>query len=226
MIHKSIRSGRIWKRPRKLLCHLSRQCKTAGGGRANSCRIPSAGAELHTDGDGGKRRARSQQREISNSQAQEWLIPKDPRDEKSLFWKSAPGRAETRPRSLPETLFRMYRKYAETKGFKVDVVEATETGSGGYKEVVALIEGKGPTATSSSRLVSIGVSVFPSTEASGRIHTRRSPSPSCLRWTRSMCRSIPWICGSTPFVHPAPEARASIRPIRRCGLPIFRPVWW
>jgi peptide chain release factor 1 len=68
-------------------------------------------------------------------------------------------------------LFRMYSKYAEVKGFKVDVVEATETGGGGYKGVVALIEGKGAYSHFKFEAGVHRVQRVPVTEASGRIHT-------------------------------------------------------
>jgi peptide chain release factor 1 len=65
----------------------------------------------------------------------------------------------------------MYSKYAELKGFKVDVVEATETGVGGYKGVVALIEGKGAYSRFKFEAGVHRVQRVPITEASGRIHT-------------------------------------------------------
>ena len=103
---------------------------------------PMAGAELHKMAMEESAALERQQREIEQ-QAQEWLIPKDPRDEKSLLLEIRAGTGGDEAALFAGELFRMYSKYAETKGFKVDMVEATETTGGGYKGVVALIEGKG-----------------------------------------------------------------------------------
>lgn len=73
-----------------------------------------------------------QQHEIEQ-QAQELLIPKDPRDEKSLLLEIRAGTGGDEAALFAGALFKMYSKYAEIKGFKVDMVEATETTGGGYK---------------------------------------------------------------------------------------------
>ena len=103
---------------------------------------PRAGVELHMMATEESDTLDRQQREIEQ-QAQELLIPKDPRDEKSLLLEIRAGTGGDEAALFAGALFRMYSKYAEVKGFKVDIVEATETGGGGYKGVVALIEGKG-----------------------------------------------------------------------------------
>jgi peptide chain release factor 1 len=65
----------------------------------------------------------------------------------------------------------MYTKYAERKGLKVELVEASETGIGGYKEVIALVEGKGAYGQLKYESGVHRVQRVPATEASGRIHT-------------------------------------------------------
>ena len=87
---------------------------------------PTAGAELHKMATEESATLERQQREIEQ-QAQELLIPKDPRDEKSLLLEIRAGTGGDEAALFAGELFRMYSKYAEIKGFKVDMVEATET---------------------------------------------------------------------------------------------------
>jgi peptide chain release factor 1 len=68
-------------------------------------------------------------------------------------------------------LFRLYVKYAEKKGLTVDTVEASETGIGGYKNIVALVEGRGAYSHFKYEAGVHRVQRVPATEASGRIHT-------------------------------------------------------
>src|SRR5678809_481982 len=131
---------------------------------------PAAGVELHKMAMEESAALESRQREIEQ-QAQEFLIPKDPRDEKSLLLEIRAGTGGDEAALFAGELFRMYSKYAEIKGFKVDVVEATETGGGGYKGVVALIEGKGAYSHFKFEAGVHRVQRVPVTEASGRIHT-------------------------------------------------------
>jgi peptide chain release factor 1 len=131
---------------------------------------PMAGVELHKMATEESTALERQQHEIE-MQAQELLIPKDPRDEKSLLLEIRAGTGGDEAALFAGELFRMYSKYAEIKGFKVDVVEATETGPGGYKGVVALIEGKGAYSRFKFEAGVHRVQRVPVTEASGRIHT-------------------------------------------------------
>ena len=131
---------------------------------------PTAGAEFHKMATEESATLERQQREIEQ-QARELLIPKDPRDEKSLLLEIRAGTGGDEAALFAGALFRMYSKYAEIKDFKVDVVEATETGPGGYKGVVALIEGKGAYSHFKFEAGVHRVQRVPVTEASGRIHT-------------------------------------------------------
>ena len=131
---------------------------------------PSAGAEMYKMATEESSTLERQQREIEQ-QAQELLIPKDPRDEKSLLLEIRAGTGGDEAALFAGALFRMYSKYAEIKDFKVDVVEATEAGPGGYKGVVALIEGKGAYSHFKFEAGVHRVQRVPVTEASGRIHT-------------------------------------------------------
>ncbi len=99
------------------------------------------------------------------------LVPKDPRDEKNTFLEIRAGTGGEEAALFAGELFRMYLKYAEKKRFRVEMVDANETGIGGYKEVVALVEGKGAYGYFRHESGVHRVQRVPATEASGRIHT-------------------------------------------------------
>ncbi|MEW6298991.1 MAG: peptide chain release factor 1 [Thermodesulfobacteriota bacterium] len=99
------------------------------------------------------------------------LIPKDPLDEKNVILEIRAGTGGEEASLFAADLFRMYSRYAENQGWRVEVMSANPTGLGGFKEIISMIEGKG----AYSRLKFEGgvhrVQRVPETEASGRIHT-------------------------------------------------------
>ena len=99
------------------------------------------------------------------------LIPTDPNDEKNVVLEIRAGTGGEEAALFAADLFRMYSRYGERSGCRTDVLSANPTGLGGFKEVIALIEGRG----AYSRLKYEGgvhrVQRVPVTEASGRIHT-------------------------------------------------------
>ncbi len=105
------------------------------------------------------------------ARAFELLVPKDPRDEKNLFLEIRAGTGGEEAGLFAGDLFRMYTKYAERKGLRIELVDASETGIGGYKEVILLIEGKGAYGCFKYESGTHRVQRVPATEASGRIHT-------------------------------------------------------
>lgn len=105
------------------------------------------------------------------AQVVEHLTPKDPRDDKSLFLEIRAGTGGDEAALFAGDLFRMYVKFAERHKLKVEIVEASETGKGGYKTVVALIEGKGGYGLFKYESGVHRVQRVPVTEAAGRIHT-------------------------------------------------------
>ncbi len=128
------------------------------------------GPELHQMANDESARLRERQRDLEEG-VLEFLTPKDPRDEKNLFLEIRAGTGGDEAALFAGDLFRMYLKYAERKGLKVEVVEASETGIGGYKEVIALVEGKGAYGHFKYESGVHRVQRVPATEASGRIHT-------------------------------------------------------
>ena len=103
--------------------------------------------------------------------ALELLEPKDPRDQKSTFVEIRAGTGGDEAALFAGDLFRMYAKYAEKKRLRLEVMEAQETGIGGYKDVVMLVEGEGAYGHFRYESGVHRVQRVPATEASGRIHT-------------------------------------------------------
>ncbi len=99
------------------------------------------------------------------------LLPKDPNDARNTVLEIRAGTGGDEASLFAADLFRMYSRYAEQRGWKVEVLSGSDTGLGGFKEVIALISGKGVF----SRLKHEGgvhrVQRVPVTEQSGRIHT-------------------------------------------------------
>ena len=98
-------------------------------------------------------------------------MPKDPNDEKNIYLELRAGTGGDEAGIFVGDLFKAYVRYAESKGWKVEIISSNENNFGGYKEVIALIKGKG----AYSRLKYEGgthrVQRVPETESQGRIHT-------------------------------------------------------
>ena len=99
------------------------------------------------------------------------LLPKDEADEKNAILEVRAGTGGEEAGLFVADLFRMYQRYAETKGWNVEVMDLHETGIGGYKEVVASITGRGVFARLKFESGVHRVQRVPETESSGRIHT-------------------------------------------------------
>jgi peptide chain release factor 1 len=131
---------------------------------------PSASSDLHKLAMDEKAELERQRLQMEE-RVREFLIPKDPRDEKSVVLEIRAGTGGDEAALFAGELFRLYVKYAEKMGCKVDTVEASETGIGGYKNIVALIEGKGAYSHFKYEAGVHRVQRVPVTEASGRVHT-------------------------------------------------------
>jgi peptide chain release factor 1 len=99
------------------------------------------------------------------------LIPKDPNDEKNVILEIRAGTGGDEAALFAGDLFRMYSRYAERQGWKLEVLSTSESGVGGIKEVIASIEGRGVYSRLKYESGVHRVQRVPATEASGRIHT-------------------------------------------------------
>jgi len=99
------------------------------------------------------------------------LLPKDPRDDRNVIIEIRAGTGGEEAALFAASLFRMYSKYAETKKWKIEIIDINGTGLGGIKEVIANITGKGAYSRLKYESGVHRVQRVPVTEASGRIHT-------------------------------------------------------
>ncbi len=99
------------------------------------------------------------------------LLPKDPRDSRNVILEIRAGVGGEEAALFVADLLNMYQKYAEEKGWKFSILSSNRTGLGGYKEVVALIEGEGAYSRLKFESGVHRVQRVPVTEAGGRIHT-------------------------------------------------------
>jgi peptide chain release factor 1 len=99
------------------------------------------------------------------------LLPKDPLDEKNVFLEIRAGAGGDESSLFAQDLFRMYARFAEKKGWKFEVIETSISPIGGFKEVIAGIQGKRVFSRLKFESGVHRVQRVPKTEASGRIHT-------------------------------------------------------
>ncbi len=99
------------------------------------------------------------------------LLPKDPLDEKNIILEIRAGTGGDEAALFAADLFRMYMRFAETKGWKVELMNSHETDAGGYKEVAALIAGDQVYSWLKYEAGTHRVQRVPATESQGRIHT-------------------------------------------------------
>jgi len=99
------------------------------------------------------------------------LIPKDPNDDKNVMLEIRAGTGGDEAALFAAELFRMYSMYAERQGWRIEVMSSSDTGVGGLKEVIAMIEGRGVYSKLKYESGVHRVQRVPATEASGRVHT-------------------------------------------------------
>ena len=99
------------------------------------------------------------------------LIPKDPLDEKNIILEIRAGTGGEEAALFAADLFRMYNRYAESKNWKVEIMDANETGTGGFKEIIASISGQQVYSRLKYESGVHRVQRVPVTESQGRIHT-------------------------------------------------------
>lgn len=99
------------------------------------------------------------------------LLPKDPNDSKNCFVEIRAGTGGEEAALFAADLFRMYSRYSESKGWKVDLIDMNDTGIGGLKEVIFMLQGDGAYGNMKYESGVHRVQRVPKTESSGRIHT-------------------------------------------------------
>lgn len=112
-----------------------------------------------------------QEKQALEGQLKQLLIPKDPNDDKNIILEVRAGTGGDEAALFAGDLFRMYTRFAERQGWKVELLSATDSDAGGFKEVIALVSGKGAFSRFKYESGTHRVQRVPETEAQGRIHT-------------------------------------------------------
>ena len=99
------------------------------------------------------------------------MLPRDPNDDKNIILEIRAGTGGEEASLFAADLFRMYSRYADRQGWRVELMSASETDSGGFKEVIALISGDRVYSRLKFESGTHRVQRVPATEAQGRIHT-------------------------------------------------------
>ena len=99
------------------------------------------------------------------------LLPKDPNDDKDIIMEIRAGAGGDEASLFAADLFRMYSRYAQSKGWEIDIIDGNEIGIGGFKEIIFEIKGKGAFSRLKYERGVHRVQRVPTTESSGRIHT-------------------------------------------------------
>jgi peptide chain release factor 1 len=154
------------------------------------------------------------------------LLPRDRADERAAMLEVRAGTGGDEAALFAGDLLRMYQRYAEAQGWRFELISASPSEMGGYKEAIASISGPRVFAKLKFESGVHRVQRVPVTESGGRIHTRRRRSRCFPRPRTSTSTSTTRICGSTSTARRAPVDSQSTPPIARSGLPICRPASW
>ena len=99
------------------------------------------------------------------------LLPRDPMDDKNIILEIRAGTGGEEAALFAADLFRMYSRYAENRGWRVEIMSISESGTGGYKEIIAIIAGHRAYSYLKYEAGTHRVQRVPATESQGRIHT-------------------------------------------------------
>lgn len=111
------------------------------------------------------------QKEELEGQLKFLLIPKDPNDDKNVIFEIRGAAGGEEAALFANSLYRMYSRYAESQGWKTELIDANPTGLGGFKEISFMITGKGAYSKLKFENGAHRVQRVPETESGGRIHT-------------------------------------------------------
>ena len=112
-----------------------------------------------------------QKKDNLENQIKIFLLPKDPNDEKNIFLEIRAGTGGDEAALFVGDLFRMYTRFAESEGWRVEIMSSSPLGIGGFKEIIALISGEGVYSRLKYESGVHRVQRVPETETQGRIHT-------------------------------------------------------
>ena len=109
--------------------------------------------------------------DVLSEELKQALIPRDPNDDKDIIVEIRAGTGGDEAAIFAADLYRMYNRYVQSRGWKMDVISMSESGGGGFKEIIFEVRGKGAYSRLKYESGVHRVQRVPVTEASGRIHT-------------------------------------------------------
>ena len=112
-----------------------------------------------------------ERREALDTELQRLMLPRDPNDEKNIFLEIRAGTGGDEAALFAGDLYRMYQRYAEAQRWSLEVLSHSEGEHGGFKEIIALVEGDGAFSRFKFESGTHRVQRVPETESQGRIHT-------------------------------------------------------
>lgn len=115
--------------------------------------------------------AAEQEQEELTSQLQILLLPKDPNDDRACYVEIRAGAGGDEAAIFAGDLFRMYGRYAEQRGWRIEIVSSSDGEHGGYKEIIAYVSGQGAYGRMKFESGGHRVQRVPETESQGRVHT-------------------------------------------------------
>ena len=110
-------------------------------------------------------------RDALDADIKDLLMPRDPNDDRNIILEIRAGTGGDEASLFAGDLWRMYQRYCEVKGFKMQVMDVTEGTAGGYKEVISSVEGEGAYGIFKYESGVHRVQRVPATETQGRVHT-------------------------------------------------------
>ncbi len=99
------------------------------------------------------------------------MIPKDPNDDKNIYLELRAGTGGDESALFVEDIFKMYLRFAEKQGWRVEIISSSEGTAGGYKEMIAMVKGDGVYSKLKYEAGTHRVQRVPATETQGRVHT-------------------------------------------------------
>ena len=154
------------------------------------------------------------------------LIPGDPNDEKNTIVEIRSAAGGDEAAIFAGDLFKMYQRFCEAQGWKLEVLDSSPSEAGGFKSIEFKVNGDKVYSVMKYESGVHRVQRVPKTESQGRIQTSTATVAVLRKRMRSTSRSISPTCASTRIAPPARAASASTPPTRRCASPTCRPTPW
>ena len=168
----------------------------------------------------------SAQIEDKEREIQLLLLPRDPNDERNVVMEIRAGAGGEEAGLFGAVLLRMYTRYAERRGLRVEMMDGNFTELGGVKEATFTISGAGAYSRLKYESGVHRVQRVPATESGGRIHTSTATVAVLPEAEEVEVQITLRTCASTSTAPAGTAASASIRRIRRCASPTCRRGWW